>query len=73
MKTYRVQEGERLDRIVFQVYGSVDAKIIEMVMDVNKHLLTATILKSGDVINLPEVETVQTEISENITTSKALW
>jgi len=73
MKQYRVQEGERLDRIVFKVYGSVDAKVIEMVMDANKHLLTATILKSGDVINLPEIEMVQAEITENTTTSKALW
>jgi len=73
MNQYRVQEGDRLDMIVFRAYQSIDADVMDAVMDENKHLLSSSILKSGDVIFLPEVKVEQTEGIDNITTSKALW
>jgi len=68
MTQYRPQEGERLDTIVFKAYGSVDAKVMDAVMEENTHLLDRTVLASGDVVFLPEIETAQSESK-----TKALW
>ena len=68
MTQYRPQEGERLDTIIFKAYGSLDADIIERVMEENKHLLERTVLVAGDVVFLPTFEQADT-----ISATKALW
>ncbi len=68
MTQYRPQEGERLDTIIFKAYGSLDADIVERVMDENKHLLERTVLVAGDVVYLPTFEQ-----SSSVSTTKALW
>ncbi len=68
MNEYRAADGDRLDTIVFKYYGSIEAYIMESVMDANPHLLDKIVLSAGDIVYLPEIETGPTE-----TTTKALW
>jgi len=68
MNQYRAKDGDRLDIIMFKAYGSVDKKVTEAVLDANEHLLSASILKAGDIVYLPEIQTTQDE-----TKTKALW
>ena len=68
MNQYRTIDGDRLDIIVFKAYGSIDAHIMDAVMDANPHLLDKTVLSAGYIVYLPEIETVQPE-----STTKALW
>lgn len=68
MNQYRANDGDRLDVIVFKNYGSIDAGVMDAVLDANEHLLGASVLKAGDVVFLPEIRTVTQE-----TTTKALW
>lgn len=67
MKTYVGQNGDRLDQIVFREYGTLT--IFDKVVAANNHLGSRTVLKDGDIINLPVVEV------EKITTKevKSLW
>ena len=68
MTQYRPQEGERLDTIIFKAYESIDANVMDIVLDANEHLLDRTKMKSGDVVYLPAIMQ-ETEQS----TTKALW
>jgi len=68
MNEYRAIDGDRLDIIMFKAYGSIDKDITEAVLDANEHLLSSSVLKAGDVVYLPEIQTAQNEI-----TTKALW
>jgi phage tail protein X len=68
MNQYRAHDGDRLDVIVFKNYGSIDADVMDAVLDANEHLLGASVLKAGDVVFLPEITTTTQE-----TTTKALW
>ena len=47
MKIYIAKDDESLDMICFKIYGSLDQ---------NEHLLHKTKLKSGDEVNLPNIE-----------------
>ena len=68
MNQYRANDGDRLDVIVFKNYGSIDADVMNAVLDANEHLLGNAVLKAGDVVFLPEITTATQE-----TTTKALW
>jgi len=68
MNQYRAVDGDRLDIIVFKNYGSIDRKIMDVVLDANEHLLGASVLKAGDVVFLPEITITPQEII-----TKALW
>jgi len=68
MNQYRANDGDRLDVIVFKNYGSIDADVMNAVLDANEHLLGNAVLKAGDVVFLPEITTTTQE-----TTTKALW
>jgi len=68
MKQYRAVEGDRLDIVVFEAYGSINAAVFEAVLDANEHLLGSSVLKAGDIVYLPEV--VQS-VDEKKT--EALW
>jgi len=66
MNKYKANDGDRLDVIVFKNYGSIDADVIDAVLDANEHLLENAVLKAGDIVFLPEITTTQE-------TTKALW
>lgn len=68
MTRYIAKEGDRLDTIIYNRYGTVDAKITEAVMEVNKSLLNTPKLSAGDVVYLPDITTTQSESD-----AKALW
>lgn len=68
MNQYRAKEGDRLDIIMFKAYGSVDKEVTEALLDANEHLLGSSVLKAGDIVYLPQLQTTQDE-----TKTKALW
>lgn len=68
MNQYRAADGDRLDIIIFKAYGSIDANVMDAVMEENEHLLVASKLTAGDVVFLPEVQIQQSESEV-----KALW
>ena len=68
MNQYRAKDGDRLDIIMFKAYGSIDKTVTEAVLDANEHLLSSSLLKAGDIVYLPEIQTTQKK-----TTTKALW
>ena len=68
MNQYRTNEGDRLDIIVFKAYGSVDAEIMDAVLDANPNLLNSATLPANSIVYLPEIQTTQVA-----STSKALW
>lgn len=67
MRTYTAQTGDRLDQIVFKEYETL--KYYKEVLAANTHLGNRTILKDGDLINLPVIKIEKTKISE----VKTLW
>lgn len=68
MNQYRAVSGDRLDIIVFKAYGRIDVDIMAKVMDANEHLLVSAQLSAGDIVNLPDIQIVQTE-----SYAQALW
>jgi phage tail protein X len=68
MNQYRPREGERLDTIIFKAYQSLDADVMNTVMEANEHLLDRTVLRAGDIVYLPEIKTAQ-----SVSSTKALW
>ena len=67
--TYKAIEGERLDQIVFNFYGSI--KLFEVVLENNPHLKDKPILSADDEVTLEEIEPVTTKTTEE--NVKALW
>lgn len=63
---YTAKDGDRLDSIVFNHYGTL--KAINEVLRHNKHLLNKAVLKAGDEVMLPDIK-----IKQDIKESKALW
>lgn len=68
MKQYRAVDGDRLDIIVYKVYGTIAVDVMELVIDANNHLLASARLSSGDIVNLPDVTINQSESK-----AQALW
>jgi phage tail protein X len=68
MNQYRAKDGDRLDVIIFKAYGNIDADVTAAVLDENEHLLSAAVLKAGDIVYLPEINESYIESQ-----SKALW
>ncbi len=66
MSEYIAKEGERLDQIVFRVYGSLE--YFEEVLRANIHLAAKRELSAGDVVRLPDMDTNVKSVEE-----KALW
>lgn len=68
MNQYRAHDGDRLDTIVYKAYGSISVDVMAAVMDANEHLLMSVQLSAGDIVNLPDIQIVQTE-----SYAQALW
>jgi phage tail protein X len=67
MKIYIAKDDESLDMICFKFYGSLDQSVYSEFLRENEHLLSKTKLKSGDEVNLPQIEI------ETKTKAKYLW
>ncbi|WOE69077.1 tail protein X [Hydrogenimonas thermophila] len=66
MSEYIAKEGERLDQIVYAVYGTLD--VYNEVLKANIHLADKIELDAGDIVYLPEIKTdVETK------DEKVLW
>lgn len=67
MKIYIAKDDESLDMICFKFYGSLDQNVYSEFLRENEHLLNKTKLKSGDEVNLPNIEL------KKETKAKYLW
>lgn len=66
MKHTVATQGDRLDVIIYQYYGTLD--VMNEVMMNNPHLMSTPILSTGDKVYLPEI--IEPEQSE---TGVSLW
>lgn len=58
-------QGDRLDQIIYQYYGTLN--VMNEVMMSNVHLLSKTILDAGDEVYLPDITAPsQTESGVNL-------
>lgn len=67
MKTFTAQNGDKLDQIAYNTYGTLEH--FTKVVEANPHLVNKPILSDGDVVNLPVIEVEKTKVSE----VKSLW
>lgn len=67
MKQIIAQNGDRLDQIVYQEYGTL--KVMDKVLEENTHLKYKVLLEDGDVVNIPVVYIPK----ETIKKVQALW
>nr|DAI29123.1 MAG TPA: hypothetical protein [Caudoviricetes sp.] len=67
MKIYIAKDDKSLDMICFKFYGSLDQSVYSEFLRENEHLLNKTKLKSGDEVNLPNIE------PKKETKAKYLW
>ena len=68
MTTYTASDGDRLDRIIYAHYRTLEQSVVAVVIEANVHLAHKVSLDAGDVVNLPDVEPETTD-----TASRALW
>jgi len=67
MKYTVATQGDRLDQIIYQHYGTLD--VMNEVMIHNSHLMSTPILQNGDKVYLPDIDvTAQAE-----TVGVSLW
>lgn len=59
MKHTIATQGDRLDQIIYQHYGTLD--VMNEVMMSNAHLMAKPILDSGDKVYLPDIQTAKPE------------
>lgn len=55
MSNYRTVDGDRLDLICWKHYGSLNGRVVEIVLNANKGLAANAVLPSGLEITLPEI------------------
>ena len=69
MQQYRTKDDDMLDQICLKFYGHTNQRIVEQVIEANPMLANqGVILKTGIIINLPNIEMVKSE-----TQSLKLW
>jgi phage tail protein X len=49
-------DGDRLDLICWKHYGSLDGRVVELVLDANPGMAMSCELKAGQEVRLPAVE-----------------
>lgn len=60
MRYYTAKKGDRIDNIVYEVYGNLD--VLAEVLFANKHLNLRAVLDNGDKVYLPVIENVVAEL-----------
>jgi len=66
MNEYIAKDGERLDQIVYEVYGTLD--VFQDALKANIHIANKIELDVGDKVYLPDISVEPKEQEE-----KALW
>jgi phage tail protein X len=54
MNRYVAKDGDRLDKVIYDNYKTLD--VFNSVMIVNTHLFGKTVLSAGDIVHLPTIE-----------------
>lgn len=67
MKHTIATQGDRLDQIIYQHYGTLD--VMNEVMMQNTHLMSKPILQSGDKVYLPDIDVA----AQSETVGVSLW
>jgi len=67
MKYVKAVRGERLDKIVFREYGTLEKEVFNKVLEANPHLLKKLEFEASDIVYLPPVEDKKEDIG------KTLW
>jgi phage tail protein X len=62
-ETIRTVDGDRLDRICWEHYGSLEGRIVERVLDANPGISSIVEFSAGMKIFLPDIEPVKLERS----------
>jgi hypothetical protein len=52
--TKSVKEGDCISRLIIDIYGYVDNKMIEVVKEYNPHIRDINMIKTGDLITFPK-------------------
>ena len=55
MREYRANQGERLDRIIYREYKTLNQDVVNKVLEANPHLLDKLVLDAFDIVYLPEI------------------
>ena len=53
---YRVRQGQRLDQISYEIFGEVQYK--DAILDANPQYPSELLIKSGDIINIPSLDSL---------------
>jgi len=64
---YIAKEGERIDQIVYAVYGTLD--VFNEVLEANIDLADKIELEAGDIVYLPDIKRDTTTLKDE----KSLW
>ena len=67
MSEYIAKDGERLDQIVYAVYGTLD--VYDEVLKANIHIADKIELEAGDIVYLPDIKRDTTTLKDE----KSLW
>lgn len=67
MSEYIAKEGERIDQIVYAVYGTLD--VFNEVLEANIDLADKIELEAGDIVYLPDIKRDTTTLKDE----KSLW
>ncbi len=62
-KTILTVDGDRLDKICWVHYGSLEGRIVERVLEVNPGISSIVEFSAGRKIFLPDIEPVELERS----------
>lgn len=49
-------DGDRLDLLCWQQYGSLDGRVVERVLDANPGIAMTHVLEAGQTVHLPYIE-----------------
>lgn len=61
MLTYSTKDGDMVDWIAYQHYGTTSSRVVEQLLDANHGLADrGPVLPAGIIINLPEIDTAAT-------------
>lgn len=56
-QTYIASEGDTVDFIAWRFYGTLEARVVERLLDANKGLADTPELAAGTRVSLPELDT----------------
>ena len=61
MREYITKDGDRLDLIINNHYGTLNTQLFNAVMKANRHITYTSVFRAGIKIFLPDLAGLQTE------------